>query len=158
MSNLDYITMQGLVKLKQRLEHLNNTERPEIIRQVVTAREMGDLSENAEYHAAREKERMIDKEISHIRRRINQLKVIDTGKLPKDTVRFGAKVKVKEKNKISEYKIVGIDETNFHKDEDVTPISIASPIGRALIGVKVGETVTIKVPKGDIDLQILSIE
>jgi len=157
MNNLDYITMKGLNKLKERLDHLNIVERPEIIKQVVTAREMGDLSENAEYHAAREQERMIDKDISHIRARINKLKVIDTDKLPKDAVRFGAVVVVKEKDKLTKYKIVGIDETNFHKEEAIA-ISIASPIGKALLGTKKGQKVTVRVPKGDIVLEVVEIK
>lgn len=157
MNNLDYITMKGMVKLKEKLEHLNNVERPEIIRQVVKAREMGDLSENAEYHAAREKERMIDKEIGHIRNRINRLKMIDTEALPKDAVRFGAVVTVRDNGKLINYRIVGIDETDFH-DRDAQNISIASPIGRALLGTKKGQKVTVHVPKGKIELEVVTIE
>ncbi len=157
MSNLDYITKQGYVKLRQRLDFLNNTERPDIIKQVVTAREMGDLSENAEYHAAREKQRQIDKEITHLKNRFNKLQVIDPSTMPKDAVRFGAVVRVKEAEKVMNYRVVGVDEAEFLDDVEIKPISIASPIGRSLLGSKPGQTVIVKVPRGNIELHVIEI-
>lgn len=158
MSKQDYITMKGLVKLKKRLDYLNNVERPEVVRQVVKAREMGDLSENAEYHAARERQRHIDKEISHINNRIGKLKVIDPDKLPKDAVRFGAVVEVKQGDTLKKYRVVGIDETTYQDEDDTNPISIASPIGRSLVGAKKGETIRVKVPRGELNLEVVDIK
>ncbi len=159
MTDQNYITIDGLIKLKERLQHLNTVERPEVIKQVVTAREMGDLSENAEYHAARERQRHIDKEINHLRSRISRLKALDPQQIPKDAVRFGAIVVLKDMHnqEIINYQIVGIDEVG-EPENDIHPISIASPIGKGLLGKKAGEKVTIKVPAGEREFDIIEIK
>jgi transcription elongation factor GreA len=159
MMNMNYITINGLIRLKERLQHLNTVERPEIIKQVVTAREMGDLSENAEYHAAKEKQRQIDKEIGHLRSRISSLKAIDPAEIPKDAIRFGAIVSLKDKQngETVRYQIVGIDETG-ETDEGLHQISLASPIGKGLLGKKTGDIVTIRVPAGEHQYEVIEIK
>jgi len=159
MSDQFYVTIKGLLRLKERLHYLNTVERPEVIKQVVTAREMGDLSENAEYHAARERQRHIDKEINHLRSRISRLKAVDPAQIPKDAVRFGAIVTLKDLHSSEEvrYQVVGVDEVGEPED-GVLPISIASPIGRGLLGKKQGENVTIKVPAGEREFKVLEIK
>jgi len=91
----NYITKEGMQRLRKRIQELIK-ERPTVIKQVVTAREMGDLSENAEYHAARERQRFLENEFNHLKKRMDHLQVIDTANIPKDAVRFGARVLVKE--------------------------------------------------------------
>ncbi len=159
MSTANYVTIKGLRKLKERLHYLNTVERPEVIKQVVTAREMGDLSENAEYHAAKERQRHIDKEINHLRSRISSLKAIDPAEIPKDAIRFGAIACLKDMHsgEIVRYQIVGIDETG-ETEEEIHQISLASPIGRGLLGKKPGEKVTIKVPAGEREFSIIEIK
>jgi len=159
MSDQFYVTIKGLIRLKERLHYLNTVERPEIIKQVVTAREMGDLSENAEYHAAREKQRHIDKEINHLRSRISRLKAVDPAQIPKDAVRFGAIVTLKDLHSSEEviYQIVGVDEIG-EPESEIHPISIASPIGRGLLSKKQGENVIIEVPAGEREFKILEIK
>ncbi|MCB5231145.1 MAG: transcription elongation factor GreA [Candidatus Cloacimonetes bacterium] len=160
MSDFNYITKQGLIRLQERMNHLNLVERPEVVQQVVTAREMGDLSENAEYHAARERQRHIDKEISYIRSRLAKLKVVDPAQVPKDAVRFGAIVRIRDENTSEElvYQLLGVDETEGFSTEGVTPLSIASPIGKYLTGKKVGETTVIRVPSGEKTFKVLEIK
>jgi transcription elongation factor GreA len=160
MSDFNYITKEGLRRLQDRINHLNLVERPEVIQQVVTAREMGDLSENAEYHAARERQRHIDKEITFLRGRINKLKVIDPNQIPKDAVRFGAIVRIKDVGTDEEivYQLLGVDETEFYNEKGITSLSIASPIGKYLTGKKIGEVVIIKVPSGEKKFKILEIK
>lgn len=159
MITQNYITIQGLIKLKERLQYLNTVERPEIIKQVVTAREMGDLSENAEYHAAKEKQRQIDKEIGHLKSRISLLKAIDPDQIPKDAVRFGALVTLKDMHsgELTIFRIVGVDEAG-ETEEEIHHISIASPVGKGLLGKKATEKVIIKVPAGEREFEIIEIK
>jgi transcription elongation factor GreA len=159
MSLNDYITIEGYARLKERLRHLNHIERPEIVRQVVVAREMGDLSENAEYHAAREKQRQIDKEIGYIRKKLDTLKVIDPEQMPKDAIRFGAMVTIKdlENEEVTKYRLVGVDELCDPCDGIVT-ISIASPIGRSLLGKKQSDVVRVKTPLKERKFKVIRIK
>lgn len=153
-----YITKEGMVRLQQRLQELVEF-RPQVISQVVTAREMGDLSENAEYHAAREKQRHVDREIEHIKRRMTMLKVIDTSTLPKDAVRFGAYLTMMElpQGTINEYRLVGVDEV-YERDDGLILMSVESPIGKAMIGKKAGNQVTVTTPKGNRLFEIIAIK
>ena len=154
----DYITKEGMQYLKKKMQLLID-EHPVIIKQVVTAREMGDLSENAEYHAARERQRYLENDYNYIKNRIEKLQVLDTDKIPKDAVRFGAKVIVKEisSNKEKKIYLVGIDEI-FESDNGYERTSFASPIGKAMIGKKVGELYIVKAPIGDIEYKVLNIK
>ena len=159
MNLTEYITKEGFSKLNDRLNYLNQIERPDIVRQVVVAREMGDLSENAEYHAAREKQRQIDKEIGYIKKKLDTLKVIDPDQLPKDAVRFGAFVSVQEvgTDEVTNYRLVGVDEPCDPYNGIIT-ISIASPIGRSLLGKKPNEIASVKTPIGERKLRVIAIK
>lgn len=154
----EYITPQGMTMLRKRMKQLMEVERPEIIKRVVAAREMGDLSENAEYHAAREMQRHIDNELNHLRDRLGKLQVIDPANIPKDAVRFGAVVQAREEATGDEkgYRLVGVDEA-IETDEEPVFISVASPIGRAMIGKKPGEKFVVKAPVGDRVFTVVSI-
>jgi transcription elongation factor GreA len=154
----NYITKEGIQRLRKRMNELI-AERPTVMKQVVTAREMGDLSENAEYHAARERQRYLENEYNKIKNRIDKLQVIDPDNLPKDAVRFGAKVILKElsTDKIFKFQLVGIDEI-FDTEEEYARKSIASPIGKPMIGKKVGDDFVVQAPIGDREFTILDIK
>lgn len=153
----EYITVEGMQRLQRRINHLLE-ERPEVIQMVQTARELGDLSENAEYHAAKERQRNIDNELTWLRDRMARLKVIDPVTIPKDAVRFGALIKIEEKNikGSTVYQLVGVDEI-YDREDGVILVSVASPLGKALIGKKINDEVTVNAPKGDRFFKILDI-
>jgi len=155
MSN--YITPEGMQRLHKKLLALTE-ERPKILEQVQTAREMGDLSENAEYHAAKEKQRNIDSDLGNLNQKILSLKVIDPTTLPKDSIRFGAYVKLIESSTGQEfkYRLVGVDEI-YDRDDDIVHVSLASPLGKAMVGKKVNEEFVVKAPKGDRFFKVLEI-
>ena len=165
----EYISKQGLEKLRSKLQHLIQIERPDIIKQIAIARQFGDLSENAEYHAAKEKQRFIEAEISKLQYKVSILKIINPDIINKNEVRFGAEVELLDlnKNKNVTYKIVGEDETG--KENNISPvrdkslngvrkISCNSPIAKALLGKKVNEEVNAKAPVGIIKYKIISIK
>ena len=145
-------------RLRKRMSELIQ-ERPAIIKQVVTAREMGDLSENAEYHAARERQRHLENEFNKIKSRVDKLQVIDPATLPKDAVRFGAKVTIKEvsSGEIFKFQLVGTDEV-YESEDEFERKSIASPIGSPMIGKKIGQHFVVKAPIGNREFVILAIE
>jgi transcription elongation factor GreA len=153
----DYITIEGMQRLQKRIQQLAE-ERPEIINQVVAARELGDLSENAEYHAARERQRNVENEMNRLQERVASLKIIDPSTLPKDAIRFGAYVEIVElpENIHFKYHLVGVDEV-YDRDDDIIQVSVASPLGKALIGKKTNDEVIVKAPKGDRKFKVLSI-
>ncbi|HOD53422.1 MAG TPA: transcription elongation factor GreA [Candidatus Cloacimonadota bacterium] len=145
----EYITPEGMQRLQKRIQHLIE-ERPDIINQVVAARELGDLSENAEYHAARERQRNVETELNRLQEKVSRLKLIDPTTLPKDAVRFGAYIDLIEipDNTLYHYHLVGVDEV-YDRDDNIIQVSVASPLGKALIGKKVDEEAIVKAPKGD---------
>jgi transcription elongation factor GreA len=154
-----FITVQGMERLQKRINDLM-TERPEVIKAVAIAREFGDLSENAEYKAAKERQRAIDGEIDYLRRRAAQLKVVDPSGFPHDAVRFGSSCKTKDEDTGEElcFKVVGAAELNFYDDESILQIvSVVSPIGKGLLGKKPGELALIKAPMGERRLKILEV-
>jgi transcription elongation factor GreA len=154
-----FITVQGMERLQKRINELM-TERPEVIKAVAIAREFGDLSENAEYKAAKERQRSIDSEIDYLRRRAAQLKVIDPTGFPRDAVRFGSSCKTLDTNTQEEisFKVVGAAELNFYEEElEMQVVSVVSPIGKGLLGKKPGEIAIIKAPMGERKLKILDI-
>jgi transcription elongation factor GreA len=155
MSDVIYITEEGLQKLKKELDQLRMVERPLISRLIADARDKGDLTENAEYSAAKEAQGMLEMKISRIEDIINRSRIIDESKIDTTTVRILNKVKIKNKanNTVMEYQIVPESEANFK----IGKIAVNSPIAMGLIGKKVGETVHIKVPSGIITFEILSI-
>jgi len=154
----NYITKEGMQRLNQRLADLIKI-RGQVIKQVVLAREMGDLSENAEYHASRERQRDIENEFNKIKQRIGKLQVIDSSRLPKDAIRFGAKVCLKELSNeiIKKIHLVGIDEV-FETKEEFERMSFASPIGKQMIGKKVGDSFLVKAPIGDREFKVIEIK
>ena len=150
------ITIEGYQKLKAEIHNLKNVERPNIIKQIAAARELGDLKENAEYHSAKDKQGFIEAQIGDLEDKFLRAEVIDISKLSGDKVRFGATVKLEDLNndKKVAYKIVSEFEANI--DEGL--ISNSSPVARALIGKEVGDEVEIKTPGGIMNYEILEIK
>jgi transcription elongation factor GreA len=155
MSDIIYITEEGLQKLKEELDQLRLVERPMISKLIADARDKGDLTENAEYSAAKEAQGMLEMKISRLEDIIARSRIIDESKIDPSTVRLLNKIKIKNKinNSVMEYQIVPESEANFKLGK----IAINSPIAMGLIGKKVGETVSIKVPSGVIPFEIMSI-
>ena len=149
------MTREGYDKLKAELDRLRNVEMIEVTKRVASAREMGDLSENAEYHAAREDQGILQARINDLSDRIARAVIIDPSNLPKDTVAFGSKVKVMDLDMDEEetFELVGPGQEN----PDNGRILSTSPIGQGLIGRKKGETVEIPVPRGTIRFKVLDI-
>lgn len=149
------ITKEGLDKLKAELKHLLRVERPSIQKAIAEAREHGDLRENAEFHAAKEKQSFIEGRIQEINGRFANLQVIDPADHKSDSIAFGATVTIEnlDTEETSRYQIVGPDEANT----DENRISFQSPVGKALIGSKVGDVVTLNVPKGKIEVEITEV-
>ena len=140
------ISKEGLSKLKLELNHLRNVERTNVITLISDAREHGDLSENAEYHAAREKQGFIEAKISELESKISRAEIIDTSKIDGDEVKYGASIKLldEDNDNIIIYKIVSDYEANVKKGL----LSISSPLAKSLIGRKIGESFEFKTPKG----------
>ncbi len=150
------ITEAGFLKLEAELKRLKSEERPAVIRAIAEARSHGDLSENAEYHAAREKQSFIEGRISELEDIISRADVIDVAKLSGKTVRFGATVKVVDCENDEEItlQIVGPYEADLKKKK----ISVQSPLGRALIGKSVGDTAEVTAPGGGKAYQVLAVK
>jgi len=155
MSEIIYVTADGLHKLKEELDLLRNIERPLISRQIADARDKGDLSENAEYAAAKEAQGMLEMKISKLQDLVARSRVIDETKIDISSVRILNKVKIlnQTNNSVMEYQLVPESEANFKLGK----IAVSSPIAQGLIGKKVGDIVHIKVPSGIIPFQIISI-
>ena len=155
MSEVIYVTVEGLQKLKEELDQLRNIERPSISRQIADARDKGDLSENAEYAAAKEAQGMLELRISKLEDIVARSRILDESKIDISTVRLLNRVKIRNKtnNSVMEYLIVPESEANFKLGK----IAISSPIAQGLIGKKVGDIVQIKVPSGTIPFEIISI-
>jgi transcription elongation factor GreA len=149
------ITEKGLKKLELEIKQLKHVERPAVIEAISTAREFGDLSENAEYHAAREKQSFIEGRILDLEDKLSRAEVIDTSKLSHDSIKFGALVKLidDDTEEESTYHIVGEYEADITKKR----ISIQSPLAKSLIGKKVGDVVEVSTPKGTKAYEILEI-
>jgi transcription elongation factor GreA len=155
MADVIYITEEGLHKLKKELDQLRNVERPLISRQIADARDKGDLSENAEYAAAKEAQGLLELKISRLEDIVARSRVLDETKIDTSSVRILNKVRIRNKinNSVMEYQIVPESEANFKAGK----IAVNSPIAQGLIGKKVGDIVNIKVPSGVIPLEIVSI-
>lgn len=150
------ITPDGLGRLQDELRRLKSEERPAIIRAIAEAREHGDLSENAEYHAAKERQAFVEGRVAELEDKISRAEVIDPSKISGSKVMFGARVKIvdEESSKEATYQIVGAEEADIAKGL----LSITSPLARALIGKKVGDQVEVQAPSGAKDYEILSVE
>lgn len=155
MAGVSYITEEGLKKLKAELDHLIRVERPAISRQIAEAREKGDLSENAEYAAAKEAQGMLEMKIAKIEEQILSSRVIDESKIDTSSVQILNKVKIKNMNtgQVMEYTLVSETESDLKSGK----LSVRTPIGKALIGKKVGEKAEAQVPNGNISFEILDI-
>jgi len=149
------MTAEGLVQLQKERERLMNTERPDIIRAIASAREHGDLSENAEYHAARERQSFVEGRLAEIEDIISRAEVIDLSKLSGSTVRFGAKVALvdEETEEENTFQIVGSHEADVSRGR----ISVTSPLARALIGKQAGDIVEVNAPSGPRSYEILGV-
>lgn len=149
------MTAPGLQRLEEELRQLKAEERPAIIRAIAEARSHGDLSENAEYHAARERQSFIEGRIMELEEIVSAAEVIDPSTLSGDQVKFGAHVRLvdEETDKEAEYQIVGVHEA----DIKASRLSISSPLAKALIGKKVGDTVSVPAPGGDRTYEILAV-
>lgn len=156
MSDKFPVTPEGYSKMEEMLKHLKTKERPAVIQAIAAARELGDLSENAEYHAAREKQSFIEGEILDLEDKIARADVIDITKLSGEVVKFGASVSLADEDtdEESHYKLVG----EFEADIEKGFISINSPLGRALIGKTVGDSVEVQTPKGFRGYELLAVE
>jgi transcription elongation factor GreA len=151
------LTVVGADKLRIELDELKTVVRPRIVADIATAREHGDLKENAEYHAAREEQGFAEGRINEIEAKLSNAQIIDVTKIDaKGKVIFGATVEIEdlETEKKVTYQIVGVDEANIKESR----ISVGSPFARALIGKEVEDVVTVKTPAGDVDYEILSIQ
>ncbi|WP_092614025.1 transcription elongation factor GreA [Roseospirillum parvum] len=149
------MTAQGLARLEEELRTLKGSERPAVIQAIATAREHGDLSENAEYHAARERQSFIEGRIKELEEIISYADVIDPRKLTGDTVRFGATVVVADEDSDEEktYQIVGIHEADLKSGK----LSIQAPLARALIGKSVGDSVEVAAPGGSRFYEVVEV-
>ncbi|WP_242344073.1 transcription elongation factor GreA [Anaeromyxobacter terrae] len=155
MSERVPMTKGGLLRLKEELKRLKNVERPKIVKEIAEARSHGDLSENAEYHAAKEKQSHIEGRILQVEHWIASAEVIDVSKHVGDRVVFGATVALEESDSGDQvtYRIVGELEADLKQGR----ISVTSPIARALIGREEGDTVTVRTPGGEKEYEIQSI-
>ncbi|MBK9390407.1 MAG: transcription elongation factor GreA [Bacteroidetes bacterium] len=155
MSEVIYVTEDGLQKLRDELDNLRAVERPMISRQIAEARDKGDLSENAEYAAAKEAQGMLEMKISKLEDIVARSRIIDESKIDKSTVSILNKVKIRNKsnNSVMEYQLVPESEANFKQGK----IAVSSPIAQGLMGKKVGDVVQIKVPSGIIPFEIVEI-
>ncbi|MCX7913723.1 MAG: transcription elongation factor GreA [Thermodesulfovibrionales bacterium] len=149
------ITAEGFQRLKEELDRLIKIERPAIIQAIAEARAHGDLSENAEYHAAKEKQGFIEARIKELQMKIALAEVIDPKKINQSTVAFGAKVKVVDIEADEEYEfiLVGPEEADVKQKK----ISVNSPVGKALLGKKVGDIAVVKAPARTIEYEIVEI-
>ncbi len=150
------MTLRGHKRLEAELKNLKSVERPAVIQAIAEAREHGDLSENAEYHAAKEKQGFIESRVMELESVLGRAEVIDASQMSGDTVRFGATVVLADvdNDEESTYQIVGVDEA----DIDEGRISITSPIARALIGKSAGDVVDVQTPRGEKSYEIVEVK
>jgi len=150
------MTATGLSRLKEELKHLKSVARPEVIRAIAQAREHGDLSENAEYHAARERQSFIEGRVLELEDKIARSVVIDVSSLSGDSVKFGATVTMVDEDTDEKltYQLVGEMEADVKQGR----LAITAPLARALIGKQVGDSVDVSTPKGEKAYEVLKIK
>jgi transcription elongation factor GreA len=155
MSEKIPMTKEGYEAMMQEVKRLKEIERPKIVKEIGAAREHGDLSENAEYHAAKEKQSLIEGRIKDLESKLAGAQLVDTSKATPGTVVFGATVRLEDEDTEETviYRIVGADEADIKQKT----ISINSPIARALIGHKIGDSVEVIVPSGTKEFTILDV-
>ncbi len=149
------ITREGYNNLMKELNFLKEKERPKIIKEIAEARGHGDISENAEYEAAKDKQGILEAKIKDLEYRLSLAEIIDPSTLPRDRVVFGAKVRILnlETDQEEVYQLVGPDEFDISQKK----ISVYSPLGQALLGKQAEDMVTVNAPKGQIEYEILEI-
>jgi transcription elongation factor GreA len=149
------ITKKGYEALKTELERLKKVERPKVIEAIAEARSHGDLSENAEYDAAKERQGFVEARISELERKLAEARIVDTSNLSSETVIFGATVVLLDlqSNEQKQYTLVGQDEADLKNGK----ISVQSPVGRALIGRRVGDQVEVKTPTRVVEYEVQAI-
>lgn len=150
-----YMTADGLQKLKEELQFLESTERPRVIRAIAEAREKGDLSENAEYDAAKEEQCNLESKISQLKSQLAEARIIDESRISTDEVQILTKVKIRntKNNATKVYHLVTEGEANIAAGK----LSVTTPIAKGLLGKKVGDVVEVKVPAGVMNFEILEI-
>jgi len=155
MAELKYYTKEGFQKLKEELEQLETVERPDISRQIAEARDKGDLSENAEYDAAKNAQGMLELQISKLQEEIRNARIIDESKMDASKVLILSTVKIKnlKNNATMNYTLVPENEADLKSGK----ISVSSPIAKGLLGKKVGDTADIEVPAGKVTFEIIEI-
>ena len=149
-------TPEGYKKLKAELEFLIQKERPKVIAEIAEARSHGDLKENAEYHAAKEKQGWIESRIAELNQSLSDLEIVDVSAVKSTKIQFGATVKYEniDNEETFEWQLVSSEEADVQKKK----MSIASPIGKSLLGKEIGDYVEVRIPKGIINLKILEIK
>lgn len=155
MNKVNYYTEEGLQKLKDELKHLETVERPSVSAQIAEARDKGDLSENAEYDAAKEAQGILEAKISKLKETLSNARVVDKSQLDTSKALILSKVKIKNVKNQQEmtYQLVAPKEANLKEGK----ISVESPIGKGLLGKKVGDIAKVQVPQGVIDFEIVDI-
>src|SRR3954469_14745122 len=149
------MTRDGYEKLKSDLDRMSNVEMIEVAKRIAAARDLGDLSENAEYHAAREDQGMLQARIDSLKDQLARAYIVDQTTLPRDTVVFGTRVRIKnlDSGEFEVYDLVGPGEEDYDNNKILT----TSPRGQGLLGKKAGDTAEIKIPRGTLRYQILEI-
>ena len=149
------ITPEGYARLRDELHNLRSVERPKVVQMIATAREHGDLKENAEYHAARDKQSFIEGRMKDLEAKLALAEVIDTAKLAGDRVAFGATVRLVNTETEEEvvYKILGADESDINQGQ----ISVTSPLARSLLGKEAGDEVKMRMPGGERLYEVLEV-
>ena len=155
MSEVTYLTKEGLKKLREELDHLMKVERPAISKQIGEAIEKGDISENAEYDAAKDAQGMLEAKMAVIQSKLANVRILDESKIDTSQVQILNKVTIKNKknNATMQYTLVPESEADLKKSK----ISIDTPIAKGLMGKKVGDSVEIKVPSGILSFEIIEI-
>ena len=155
MSKVSYYTEEGLKELRDKLDHLKDVERPRASQAIGEARDKGDLSENAEYDAAKEAQGMLEMEISKLEETLSNARIIDESKLDSSKVLVHSMVKIKNltNSATMQYKLVAQSEANLAQGK----ISVESPIGKGLLGKKLGDIAEIEIPNGNVKFEILEI-
>ena len=155
MSDVEYYTAEGLKKLRDELEHLEHVERPRVTQEIADARDKGDLSENAEYHAAKEEQSLLEYKIAQMKATLSKARLIDESQLDTSKVLALSKVKIRNiENKMEfEYTLVA----DAVSDLSTGKLSVSSPIGKGLLGCAAGEKVEIEIPAGVVEFEVLSV-